>query len=159
MADIIELILADHARIRRLLADFEAILAQADNTDWRADLRGQWETLAALLEVHADATEEIGFPAVFGRAATVGRANARATHDDIREAVGETRLYPAGSRSWRLAALAACAAAMDHIQDLESGALARFRHDAPMQTREALGRQWMAFVAARVASDTRYGPF
>ena len=115
--------------------------------------------MAALLEVHADAAEEIGFPALFGHAMTVARDNASATHDDIREAVGETRLYLAGSRSWRLAVFAVRAAAMDHIHDLESGALARFRRDASVQAREALGHQWMAFVAACVSDDMRHDPF
>jgi hypothetical protein len=159
MADIVELILADHARIRKLLADIESAPGVADVTNYRAELPDRWEALAALLEVHADAADEIGFPALFGRAMTVARDNARATHDDIREAVGETRLYPAGSRSWRLAVFAARAAAMDHIHDLESGALVRFRRDASVQTREALGRQWMAFVAACVSDDISNNPF
>jgi len=159
MADIIELILADHARIRRLLADIESAPGAADDANSRAELPDRWETVAALLEVHADAAEEIGFPALFGRAMSAARDNARATHGDIREAVGETRLYPVGSRSWRLAVAAARAAAMDHIHDLESGALARFRRDASAQAREALGHQWMAFVAACVADDMSHDPF
>jgi hypothetical protein len=111
MADIVEVILADHARIQRLLADIEITSGRTDDTDSSAELTGRWETLAALLEVHADAAEEIGFAALFGRTATVARDNAKAIHDDIREAVAETRLHPAGSRAWRLAVLAACAAA------------------------------------------------
>jgi Hemerythrin HHE cation binding domain len=159
MADIVELIVADHARIRKLLADIEATLGGTDDSNSRAELPDRWQTVAALLEVHADAAEEIGFPALFGRATTTARENARAAHDDIREAVGETRLYPAGSRSWRLAVAAARAAAMDHIHDLESGALARFRRDASVQAREALGHQWMAFVAACAADDMSLDPF
>jgi Hemerythrin HHE cation binding domain len=95
MADIIELILADHARIRRLLAEIETILAPTDGTDWRAELPGRWEMLAALLEVHADAAEEIGFPVLFGRVATLAWDNAKATHGDIRRRYARTRLYPA----------------------------------------------------------------
>jgi len=159
MADIVELILADHGRIRMLLAAVETALAQADGTDSRAELPGRWETLAALLGVHADAAEEIGFPALFGRAATLERDNARATDDDIREAVGETRLHPVSSRSWQLAVLAACAAARDHVHDLESGALARFGRDAPRPTRDVLGRQWTAFVAASMYRDKHHDPF
>jgi hypothetical protein len=84
---------------------------------------------------------------------------AKATDDDIREAIGETRLCPAGSRSWQLAVLAGCAAAMDHIHDLESAALARFQRNASMPGREDLGRQWMDFVAASMADNTRHDPF
>jgi hypothetical protein len=78
VADIVELLLADHALIRTLLAEVETALAQPDDIDSRAELLCRWETLAALLEMHADAVEEIGFPALFGRA-TVARGNARAT--------------------------------------------------------------------------------
>jgi Hemerythrin HHE cation binding domain len=159
MADIIELILADHMRMRRLLAEMETALGRADDNGSRAEMPARWETLAELLEVHAAAIEEIGFLPLFGRTATPARDNARATDDDILEAVRETRLYPAGSRSWQLAVLAACAAAADHINDLESGALARFRRDAPIPVRDALGRQWMAFVAANASRDKHRGPF
>jgi hypothetical protein len=100
-----------------------------------------------------------GFPALFGRVATLAWDNAKATHDDLREAARETRLHPAGSRPWRLAVAAACAAAKDHIHELESGALARFRRDAPMPAREALGRQWMTFVAASGDLGTHHDPF
>ena len=86
MADIIELILADHMRMRRLLAEIETSLGRPD-------------------------------------------------------------------------VLAACAAAADHIDDLESGALDRFRRDAPIPAPDALGRQWMAFVAANVSGDKHRDPF
>ena len=142
--------------MRTLLADIETALGQPADTDSRAELLRRWKTFAALVEVHADAAEEIGFPALFGRARTVARDSARATHDDIRETVGETRLYRSGSRPWRLAVSAACAAVAVHVHDLESGALARFRREASMPTREALGRQWMAFVTARMADGKGY---
>lgn len=159
MADIVELILADHARIRRLLAEVETALRKADHTGSRAELPERWQVLATLLEMHADAAEEIGMPALFGPTATTARDNAKATHDDIRETIGETRLHPAGSTSWQLGVLAACAAARDHIRDLESGALARFRRNTSMPVRETLGRQWTAFVAASMADNRRHDPF
>jgi Hemerythrin HHE cation binding domain len=159
VADIVELLLADHAMLRRLLAEVETARRQPDDADSSNELPGRWEMLAALLDMHADAAEEIAFPALFGPTATGARDNARATHGDIREAVREGRLYPTGSGPWRLAVLAACAAAIEHIDDLESGALARFRHDAPMPVREALGRQWLAFVAPSTAGDTCHDPF
>lgn len=157
MPDIVELILGDHARIRELLAEVETALAHPDGTDARAELPGRWEKLAALLEAHADAAEEIGYPAVFGHAATVARDNARATDNDIREAVGETRLHPAGSLPWQLAVLAGCTAAMDHIHNLES-ALVLFRREASMPVREAMGRQWMTYMTASLADSTRHDP-
>lgn len=159
MADIVELLLADHALMRRLLAEVETALGQPDDAESSAQLPGRWNMLAALLGMHADAAEEIVFPALFGREPTGARDNARDTHADLREAVREARLYQVGSRPWRLAVLAACAAAIEHIDDLESGALARFRHDAPMPIREALARQWLAFVTPSTAGGTRHDPF
>jgi len=152
MADIIDLIVADHARIRKLLVEVENALERSDGAGIPDGMAGSWELLAPLLQMHVDVAEEIGFPALFGRADSQARESAKATHDDIREAVLETRLYPPGSRPWQLAILAACAAARDHINDLESGALARFRRAASVPTREALGRHWAAFVAASVPS-------
>jgi hypothetical protein len=73
---------------------------------------------------------------------------------------------PGAGREYRVASGAADGdglglrtVAADHRRaDLESGALARFRRDASVQTREALGRQWMAFVAASMADDRRHDP-
>ncbi len=158
MADIVKLILADHEEIRRLLAEVEDGLGQSDSTASRTELLQRWDSAAASLELHVAAMEEIGFPVIFDRTATVAYDNARAAQDDIREAIRESRLSPAGSRSWRLAVLAACTAAIDYINDLESGALVRFGHQGSMQTREALGRQWMAFTAASMDGDTPQDP-
>jgi hypothetical protein len=118
-------------------------------------LPGQWERLAALLEAYADADEKIGFPALSDRAATVARDHAKAAHQ---RGGSRDRLYLAGSRSWQLAVFAGCADAMDHIHDLESGAQARLRRDASVQTRDALGREWIAFVADCMAEDIRHDP-
>jgi hypothetical protein len=141
MTDIVDLIRADHERIRALSARL---------SDGGSDSSSQlWASLADLLELHLDAEEEICFLALFGRGANEARELARAVDDEIREAVREARLHPAGSRPWRLAVDAACRAAADHVGDLESGALARFGRQAPPQAREALGRQWQAFVSGR----------
>ena len=148
MADIVELILADHGLIRRLLAELDATWQRADGTGPGPALPYLWQTLAALLEAHLGTAEEIGFLALFDQAATTERNSARGTHDDIREALGEARLHPAGSPLWRLAVLAARAGALEHIHDLESGPLARFQRDVSPQIRETLGRQWLAFAAA-----------
>jgi hypothetical protein len=43
--------------------------------------------------------------------------------------------------------------ALGQVDDTDSGALARFRRDASVQTREALGRQWVDFVADSMRHD------
>jgi hypothetical protein len=46
---------------------------------------------------------------------------------------------------------------MDHIHNLES-ALVRFRREASMPVREAMGRQWMTYMTASLADSTRHDP-
>ena len=157
MADIVELLLADHALIRRLLAGVETALGQPDDADSGTELPGRWQTLAALLEMHAEAAEEIGFPALFGRTATVARDNARATHGDLREAVGEARLCqlvfaPGGWPSSRPALrLSSTSMTWNPARWPDSSAM----HDAGPGN---LGRQRVAFVVASTACDTRHDP-
>jgi hypothetical protein len=153
VADIVDLILTDHARIRKLCAELQDGIA--DGASATPDRLGQvWAELADLLERHAEAEEEICFPALFGRADGGAREAARAADTDISEAVGEARLHPAGSRLWRLAVAAASTAALEHVTYLDSSVLGRFARQSPAHTRQALGRQWLAFVTARAEGDT-----
>lgn len=67
-----------------------------------------WDRAAVLLEANCDAEEEICYPVLSGAAGgapLIGEA--RAEHDDIREAVAETRLQEAGSPAWWRAVTAA----------------------------------------------------
>jgi|GraSoiStandDraft_48_1057284.scaffolds.fasta_scaffold136914_2 hypothetical protein len=152
MPDIVELILADHMRIRELLGGLGDMAGDGEPGDDR--LAKEWEVLAGLLEVHLDAAEEIAYPALFSGPAHGARPMAQvvADHADVREAMDEARLHPAGSPLWWLAIRAARAAAISHIDAVESGPLARFRWETSPREREILGRQWVGFVTAR-ASD------
>ena len=57
--DITQLILDDHQEQRRLFS----ILEQLDRTDTKS-LAAMWKRLAAFLEVHAEAEEQIFYPAL-----------------------------------------------------------------------------------------------
>ena len=155
MADITDLIPAEHARICRLFSalDDAARLAVAPGNaggsrQWT--LETVWARLAGLLDQHAETEYEICYFAVFG-SDTKGAAaldDAVACLNDIHHAIAETRLLPSGSREWWRAVNAARQASERHITQLESGALADFRRCASQRLRNDLGRQWMAFVAA-----------
>jgi hypothetical protein len=97
-----------------------------------------------------DAEEEICYPVLYraaGGATLIGEA--RAEHDDIREAVAETRLQEAGSPAWWRAVTAAITATRDHFTHEEHGALAQMRHRTSPAQRGMLGRQWAAYMNAR----------
>jgi hypothetical protein len=148
--DIVDLIMADHARIRELLGELSDAAVSASEADAGRPAM-TWAVLDALLSAHLDAAEEIAYPALTDNAiCEPGRAaELVADHGDIREALGEARIRPAGSAVWWLAVRAAVATAISHIDAIESGPLAVFRWEASPQIRETLGAQWVAFVTAR----------
>jgi hemerythrin HHE cation binding domain-containing protein len=147
-ADICELVMADHRRIRRLSAALD------DTARWDGGsgsmLAHAWLRLAGLLEAHAAAEEEICYlPMARYRAdAAENRRAAIADHDDIREAIREASLHQPGSGPWRRAVRAALAMSADHLDREEHGLLAESLDGLTMVQRRELGRQWRAFVAA-----------
>jgi hypothetical protein len=164
MADIIELILADHERIRRLLRALDDAARYGEDTGANWVLAPVWRRLAGLLELHADAGEEICYLALFGpgQDAAAQMQDAIADHDDIREAVAEARLHPAGSAAWWRAVTAAQQASSDHIARQERGVLAAFGRRAAPALRTELARQWATFITSRTrdgsARDLLQGP-
>src|SRR5262245_65911196 len=97
MTDIITVVLADHARIRRLLKELTA------ECEPRSRLATLWAELAWLLEAHVDAAREITYLPLTDIAL---RRNMREAADDdagIREAVAGAKIHRAGSARWRLA--------------------------------------------------------
>jgi anti-anti-sigma factor len=164
-ADVLDLIHADHARIRRLLATAESAARRGESARAPRMLREAWDRAAVLLEADCDAEEEICYPVLYraaGGAALTGEA--RAEHDDIREAIAETRLAEAGSPAWWLAVTAAITAAGDHLTREEHGAMAQIRNRTSPAQRRTLGRQWAAYMNARAreaesgADSRRPGP-
>ena len=145
--DIVDLILADHARILELFGELGDMTRTAGERD-RDRLCQVWTVLAGLLGFHVDAADEISCPAVFSG---TDLTEVTADDNDIRETLGEARLHPAGSRLWWLAVRAAQDAAISHIVVVESGLLPLFRREVPPDRRELLGVQWLAFTTARAA--------
>lgn len=146
MADITDVVLADHVRIRELFTELDSILAGHSTASNLAARRRVWGALAGLLESHADAEEEIFHPAVY-RGQPASSRQAAATLADLREAISEARLYPPESDVWLLAVRAARTAAMTHISELESGPLPGWRLSTSPDTRRVLGGLWTEFMA------------
>lgn len=155
MADVIQLIQADHQRVRALLDALDDLMPNGSAAGRTAAMSLAWRQLRALLDLHTEAEEEICFIALFGRgteAATQMR-EAIADHEDIREAVQEADLQPIGSAAWWRPVTAIRRLASQHIVREEQGPLAAFASSAAPGLREELGRQWLSFVDARVRDD------
>lgn len=151
MADVVELILADHDRIRRLLSALDDTARPSEDTVGNWPLDPVWRRLAGLTELHAEAEEEICHLAMFGQSqgAAEQRHEGVADHDDMREAIAEARLHPGGSALWWLAVSAARRGITRHIAREERGMLAAFGARATAQLRDQLARQWIVFIGAR----------
>jgi hypothetical protein len=152
--DITQLILDDHHEQRRLFA----ILEQVDRSDTDT-LGAVWGRLAAFLELHAAAEEEIFYPALLRvgiRARRGGTAedetlDAIGDHNDIRDAVVSAGGYPVGSDEWYAAVAAANLANSDHMGEEEREGLTEFRRLASLQLRHDLAVAFVAFEAKHYA--------
>jgi RecJ-like exonuclease len=149
VADILEVILSDHRRIRRLQQGLrEAARMSGSKPGWV--LPHTWERLASLIEILTITEEEICWLPMSAAVPEI-RARARemaAVGADIREAIAEARLVPCRTPPWWRAvndALAACAAQMECV---EQEILPTFARHADQRLCDRLSRQWLVFQAA-----------
>ena len=151
--DITQLILDDHQEQRRLFS----ILEQLDRTDTKS-LAAMWKRLAAFLEVHAEAEEQIFYPALLrlGQAAGGKPTAADETedaikdHNEIRDAVEAVAGHAVGSDGWHAAVSKANKANSDHMGEEEREGLTDFRTHAPLQLRHDLSVRFAVFDAAYI---------
>ncbi|MBF6191676.1 hemerythrin domain-containing protein [Nocardia beijingensis] len=152
--DITQLILDDHQEQRRLFA----ILEQIDRADTGA-LSAIWHRLAAFLELHAQAEEEIFYPALLQvgiaarRAGGVENETLDAIHDhnEIRDAIAEVARHQVGADAWYAAVAAANAANSDHMAEEEREGLTDFRRLAGLPRRHQLAVAFAAYEARNFA--------
>ncbi len=150
MADIVDLILAQHRRIRRLADALEAV-ARRGSGDSTTRVAGiVWNRLAELLDVYAEVEREVCFLPVFDASRDTGGQwlEALADQEDIRAAVQEAAIQPAGSAAWWRAVSAASRFARTHLDTMERRVLTDFAREASPESRRALGEQWLRFTAA-----------
>jgi hypothetical protein len=152
--DITQLILDDHHEQRRRFA----ILEQVDRSDTET-LRAVWDRLAAFLELHAAAEEEIFYPALLRVGIQARRAgtaedetlDAIGDHNDIRDAVMSVPGHPVGSDEWFAGVATANLANSDHMAEEEREGLTDFRRLASLQLRHELGVAWVRYEAEHYA--------
>jgi hypothetical protein len=154
--DITRLILDDHETFRREFANLDDLSVRNDPEE----LAQVWAPLAALLDVHAVAEEELFYPQLLRKGADARdeTLDAIGDHNDIRDGVRDAAQHPVGSESWWAAVGRTRVANDEHMAEEEREGLADFRQHAAIGLRESLGRRFREFKAAHpdaVALDTR----
>jgi hypothetical protein len=152
--DITQLILDDHHEQRRLFAMLEQV-SRAD-TGTLGDL---WARLAAFLELHAAAEEEIFYPELLRVGRRAGRAgsteeetlDAIGDHNEIRDAIAAVAGHDPASDGWYAAVAAVNLANGDHMAEEEREGLTDFRREAGLQLRHDLAVAFAGFEARHFA--------
>ncbi len=148
--DITDLILHDHHEQRRLFAYLDDI----DRTNTEA-LGAVWTRLRILLEVHAEAEEQLFYPHLLRIGTGAGDEDSVVgevkdvikDHNDIRDASEEAGNHEVGSDDWWKAVVAANKANSDHMAEEEREDLVDFRHHAPWQLRHDIAVAFATFEA------------
>lgn len=152
MADITQLILDDHEWFREQFAALDELQARSAGAE---ELRTVWAPLAAHLDLHAVAEEEIFYPQLLkrGEDPEAETLDAIGDHNDIRDGVREANAARLGSDQWWAAVGRTREANDDHMAEEEREGLSDFRRNAPIGLREALGRQYSEFMAEHPTTE------
>lgn len=151
MADIIELIYADHDWLRRQFFRLD----DAKSTD---ELAAVWDVLSKRLDTHADAEETVFYPELLKRGGREDPGNpegdpedetedAITDHNSIRGAVRVAAQHEVGSEKWFEAVIQARTENGEHLDEEEREAMPDFIKSASLGRRHELGMQWLRFYA------------
>jgi len=135
MADITDLIRADHEWFREQFAKLDDLRARTPVN--RSALARVWRPLGDKLDVHAYIEEKIFYPQLLTRGADDPEGetlDAIGDHNDIRDGVRDANTAGIGTEE-------------------EREGLSDFRRHAPIGLREALGRQYDEFMAAHPTTE------
>jgi Hemerythrin HHE cation binding domain len=140
MADIIELIYADHDWFRRQFF-------YLDDAKTEGELRAVWEPLAARLDTHAEIEEAVFYPALLKKG-TAGdpedeTEDAIEDHNKIRDAVREARNHTVGTKAWFEAVGTARTENGEHLDEEEREAMPDFIKSATAELRHELAMKWL----------------
>jgi hypothetical protein len=151
MTDVAELIVAEHRRIGRLSAALDHAVSHPSRL-YPDPARLVWARLAELVLLHADAEQEICFPAMFAHAGPGGEEIRQATADldELRAAVAQGNRHRPDSPQWQAAVLAVGRAAHKHSVSIEHGALPALCRGTSPRQRAQLGRRWAGFITAHL---------
>ena len=149
-ADIVELIKADHRRIRRLCAAVYDTGRQRGQSDPDWMLGHVWQRLADLLVAHTQAEEQTCYAYVPGPDphASWPMQDPLVVHEDIRKLIGEAAKNPVGSAPWWHAVSTVIELSTEHHEREERDILPRYVARLGLSRRKELGRQWCAFMAS-----------
>lgn len=147
MPDICDLILDEHESFRRLFSELDELRAKDAQPDALARV---WGPLAAKLELHAAAEEEVFYPELLrrGTEAEEETTDAIKDHNEIRDAVAAAASAEAGSDSWWEAVASARESNSDHMAEEERGAIADLRSHTDDDSRFELGSGWLDYERA-----------
>lgn len=156
MADIIELVYADHDWLRRQFF-------RLDDATSPDDLAAIWDSLSARLDAHAQAEEAVFYPALLKHGGREDPGNpegdpqdetedAITDHNAIRDAVRESRRHRPASDEWFDAVNRARKENGEHLDEEEREAMPDFIKSASLQLRHELGLQWLSFYAEHEAT-------
>jgi hypothetical protein len=148
MADITVLIRADHDWFREQFAKLDDLQAQT-RVD-RSALVRVWRPLGDRLDVHAYIEEKIFYPQLLKRGTDDPEGetlDAIGDHNDIRDGVRDANAAQVGTEEWWAAIGRTRSANDEHMGEEEQEGLSDFRRHAPIGLREALGRQYIEFMA------------
>ena len=148
MADITDLIRADHEWFREQFAKLDDLRARTPVN--RSALARVWRPLGDKLDVHAYIEEKIFYPQLLTRGADDPEGetlDAIGDHNDIRDGVRDANTAGIGTEEWWAAVSRTRSANDDHMSEEEREGLSDFRRHAPVGLREALGQQYSEFMA------------
>jgi hypothetical protein len=150
MADIVELIYADHEWVRRQFF-------RLDEARTAVELKAIWEPLATRLDTHAEIEEIVFYPALLRR----GKAgdpeeeteDAIKDHNKIRDAVRDARGQQVGSDAWYEAVGRARTENGEHLDEEEREAIPDFIKSASLELRHELAMKWLRLYAEHPAGQ------
>jgi hypothetical protein len=147
--DITDLILHDHHEQRRLFAYLDDI--SRSNTE---ALSAVWRWLRILLEVHAEAEEQLFYPYLLkigtgagGRSVASEVRDVIKDHNEIRDAAAEVGTHDVGSDGWWQAVAKTNKANSDHMAEEEREDLVDFRKNADWRLRHDIAVSFVTFEA------------
>ena len=149
MADIIDLIYQDHHWFRR----YFLLLDGCTSTE---ELAAVWEPLATRLDTHAQAEEDVFYPALLKDGGDGGdpedeAEDAITDHNEIRDAVRASREHDVDSDGWWEAVNKAREENGEHLEEEEREALTDATKSHTLEQRHDLAMQWLIFYAQHPA--------
>ena len=144
MADIIDLVYADHDWIRR---QFFLL----DNAKSDAELAAIWDALGDRLDVHAEAEEAVFYPALLKHGGSEDRGNPEGDpKDETEDAITDhNAIRKPGTKEWFDAVFEARKENGEHLDEEEREAMPDFIKSASLELRHELAMQWLRFYAER----------